>query len=100
MPDAGDLHLQLVRQAAKRRGKIEAHFPTIRAIEDNVPFSHDHANQLRATGSPIDRELATLIDAVPGYYKTYDGEPHKVFLLSPPDDPQTLRLAQPIRHDT
>jgi hypothetical protein len=83
-----------------RHGQIEVHFPTVRAIEDHVPFSDENVERLRATGSPIDRELADLIDSVPHYYRNYEGEPHKVFLLSPPDDPQTLRLAQPLRHDT
>jgi hypothetical protein len=90
----------VVRLGFYRHGQIEPHFPAIRAIEDHVPFSRDHAARLRATGSPIDRELADLIETVPHYYRKWEGEPHKVFLLTTPDDPQTLVLGQPIRHDT
>jgi hypothetical protein len=91
----------VVRMGFYRRGKIEPHFPAIRAVEDHVAFSDENAARLRATGSPIDREIADLIESAPSYYKSYEGEPHKVFLLTAPDDlPATLVLPQPIIHET
>jgi hypothetical protein len=96
---AGRSFRDVGRMGFYRRGQIEPHFPTIRWIEDNVAFTGEHATRLRATGSPIDLEIAALIDAAPSYHKRSSRE-HKVFLLSPPEDEQTLTLAQPIRHYT
>jgi hypothetical protein len=90
---------EVMRLGFYRHGQIEPHFPAIRAIDDHVPFSDEHAKRLRATGSPVDREIANLIETAPRYYRKHEGEKHKVFLLTPPDDPQTLVLPQPIRHN-
>jgi hypothetical protein len=88
------------RMGFYRRGKIERHFPSIRAKEDEVVFTLENANRLRATGSAIDRELGDLIDTLLDHHRRTDEEVKQVFLLTPPEDPQTLTLPHVIRHDT
>jgi hypothetical protein len=83
-----------------RRGKIERHFPSIRAIEDNVAFTRQNAERLRATGSPVEHDVSDLIETLLDHHRRTEGHTHMVFLLTAPDDPQTLVLPQPIRHDT
>ena len=84
-----------------RHGQIEPFFPRIRYRRMNVDFSRKSAGALRATGAPLDAEVADVIDAVlndPGNKHTPGA--HQVFLLTAPDDPQTLTLKQPVIHDT
>jgi hypothetical protein len=83
-----------------RQGQIERHFPSIRAIEDHVPFSADHVETLRTSGSPIDHEIADLIETLVGHHRRDDWDTYQVFLLTPPDDLRTLTLANPITHNT
>src|SRR5262249_38772481 len=75
-----------------RHGKIEPEFPEIRAIEDHVRFTRENANRLRETGSPVDGEVADLIDLLLEHHRRDDEEVLQVFLLTPPDDPRTLTL--------
>jgi hypothetical protein len=83
-----------------RLGKIEPHFPTIRAAQDHVEFSSENAERLRSSLSPVDRELADLITTLVSHHRRDDWDTYQVFLLTPPADPQTLTLPQPIMHDT
>lgn len=83
-----------------RLGKIEPHFPTIRAAEDHVEFSNDNVERLRSSASPVDHELADLIATLVSHHRRDDWDSYQVFLLTPPADPQTLTLPQPILHDT
>ena len=83
-----------------RQGEIMEHFPSIRAQEDGVAFSRENVERLRATGSPIDSEVADLIDTLVEHHRRDDWDAYQVFLLTPPDDPHTLTLSHPIKHDT
>ena len=83
-----------------RHGKIEPHFPTIRASEDHVAFSTENVERLRSSGSAVDRELADLIATLVSHHLRDDWDSYQVFLLTPPAHPQTLTLPQPIMHDT
>jgi hypothetical protein len=87
------------RMGFYRHGNIERHFPSIRAIEDNILFTRENAEQLRTTGSPIDREVADLIDTLLDHHKRYEGLVYEVVLLTQQDDPQTLTLDRAIRHN-
>jgi hypothetical protein len=81
-----------------RRRQIEPYFPEVRHRVLDAVFSREHAQRLRATGSPIDRELADLIDAMLTDERRHENTHHQVFLLTAPDDPRTLVLDEPIHH--
>jgi hypothetical protein len=85
-----------------RKGQIEPFFPRIRYRRANLAFTRATAEDLRATGSALDAEVAAVID------RTLDdpadprreGWRYQVFLLTPRDDEQTLELVQPVKHHT
>lgn len=85
-------------------GAIQPLVPRIVAVADNVPFTAEEAAHRRATGDPIEARIAATIDAgleqAPGAGLRTPGETYQVFLLSPPDDPATVRLVGPIVNDT
>lgn len=88
------------RMAFYRRGRIEREIPQIRAVRDEVEFSEENIDRLRASGEPIDREIGDLIDILLKAGPRQPGELFKVFLLTPADDPATVTLEQPIANDT
>jgi hypothetical protein len=68
----------------------------------NLDWTRESATALRRTGAPFDAEVANVIERTlddPGDPRK-EGERYQVFLLTPKEDPQTLTLAQPIRHET
>ena len=81
-------------------GAIQAEVPLIRHRRDNVTFSRDSATALRETGDPFDAEFAALIERLLDTSTRVPGQQYQVFLLSPADGEQTLRLAQPIKNTT
>jgi hypothetical protein len=82
-----------------RKRQIEPFFPRIRYRRLNVDFSRESAAALRGSGAPLDAEVADVIDAVlDDRGNKYTPGAHQVFLLTAPDDPQTLTLAQPVVH--
>jgi hypothetical protein len=90
------------RMGFYNRGQIEPFFPHIRYRRMNIHWTLASAAALRETGAPLDAEVADLIERtladptdprVEGWY-------YQVFLLTPDDDPRTLRLAQPVKHHT
>jgi len=87
------------RMAFYCRGRIEREIPEIRHVIDNVDFSREHADELKASGDPIDQELGALIDLALDSGARPPGQLEKVFLLTDPDGPQTVRLEQPIVND-
>jgi hypothetical protein len=82
------------------RGQIKPHFPAIRTVEDHLTFSRETVTQLRTSGSTTDAEIADLIETLVNHNRRDDWNTYKVFLLTSPNDPQTLTLPHPIRHDT
>jgi hypothetical protein len=78
---------------------IRPHVPRIRYREDLVTFTREEA-AARQAGSDIDclvgEVIGTLLDDGP----REEGQQYQVFLLSGPEDPDTVRLAQPITNDT
>ena len=86
------------RMGFYRLGKIEPHFPRIIGIAQHVDFTPANVERLRATGSPVDREVARIVETLLKHRKRRDGEVFDVFVLSSPDHPDTLTLDQPIKH--
>ncbi len=90
------------RMGFYRNGQIEPFFPRIRYRRMNLDWTQANAAALRQTGAALDTEIAELIERTlsdPGDPR-HEGQPYQVFLLTQQDDPQTLTIAQPIRHRT
>ncbi len=83
-----------------RRRKIEPHVASILHRRDDVLFAREEAAALRARGSAFDSEVADLIEITLDNGERLDGTTYQVFLLSGCNDPDTLVLDHPIRHDT
>jgi hypothetical protein len=81
------------------RGVVEPRFPRIRWRRDNVEFSREHASTLRPSEDELEREVAELITRVLAAGRAYEGELYQVFLLSAPDDDETIKIDESIRHD-
>jgi hypothetical protein len=78
---------------------IQIHLPRIRYQEDLVTFTREDA-ATRQAGSDIDRLVGEVIDILLDDGPREEGKQYQVFLLSGPEDSDTVRLAQPITNDT
>lgn len=78
---------------------IQPHVPRIRHREDLVTFTHEEA-ATRQAGSDIDCLVGEVIDMLLDDGPREEGKQYQMFLLSAPEDPDTIRLAQPILNDT
>lgn len=87
------------RVAFYRRGQIEREVPLVRHVADEVLFSRDHAAELRASGAPFAAEIADLIERTLGAGIRPPDQLEKVFLLTAPDDRETMLLEAPIPND-
>jgi len=76
---------------------IQLEIPAIRHRRKAVTFTPDEATRLRAAGEPFDADIAELIDRRLAR-GTRVGEEHQVFLLTPKDDPETIKLLAEVRH--
>jgi hypothetical protein len=79
--------------------KDKAIQPTVAAIRHrrkSVVFSRDEVTRLRASGDPVDAEVASLIER--RLADGPDGREHQVFLLSGRDEPDTVMLPSTIAH--
>jgi hypothetical protein len=79
-------------------GAIQPEVALIRHRRDNVTLSKASADALRKTDDPFDAELAALIERLLDASPRAPGQQYQLFLLSPVDDEQTLRLARPIEN--
>jgi hypothetical protein len=82
-----------------RRKRIEPRFPLILDWRDNVPFTREHADDLRGSGLPHDAHLAQVILESLSEGSRHEGDLHEVFLLSGPDDSRTVAIRSAIPHD-
>lgn len=82
------------------RGAVQAEIPRILARRQNVEFTEASAELLRATEDSIDGAVADLILRTLGFHDRVRGDFHDVFLLTPPDDRETVVLPHSISHDT
>jgi nucleotide-binding universal stress UspA family protein len=78
---------------------IQIHVPLIRYREDLVTFTREEA-AARQAESEIDRLVGEVIQTLLGDGPREEGKQYQVFLLSGPEDLDTVRLAQPITNDT
>jgi hypothetical protein len=78
---------------------IQPHVPRIRYWEDLVTFTREEA-AARKGGSDVDRLVGEVIETLLDDGPREEGKQYQVFLLSAPEDPDTVRLAQPITNDT
>ncbi len=78
---------------------IQPHVPRIRYREDSVTFTHEEA-AARDRGSATDRLVGEVIRTLLADGPREEGKQYQVFLLSGPEDPDTVRLARPIANDT
>lgn len=84
--------------------EIKREVPRVLEHRAEVPFTRATLTVLRATGEPADARVADLVEATLDHPDRFlvprsEGEPYDVYLLSAPDDPATLRLPAPIRHE-
>ena len=80
-------------------GAIQTHVPRIRHREDLITFTHETA-VARKGGSDTDRLIGDAIETDLTAGPREEGTQYQVFLLSQPDDADTVRLTQPIVNDT
>ena len=86
------------RLAFYRHKRIERLLPGIVARRDYVSFTLDQARSLRTTGDPMDARVAEIIENSLQEGSRRDGVPHQVFVLSRPDDDETLVLNAAVTH--
>ena len=79
--------------------EIKPEIASIVGIRDDIVVSEETAGSLERSDSHVDRRVADAVRA------TLEGEPElhswigKFFVLTGPDDPDTLLLGRPIEHD-
>jgi len=78
---------------------IQPRVARIRHREDHIIFSH-HEAASRKAGPATDQMVAGIIESTLQFGPRETGAQYQVFLLSGPEDPETIHLAQPIVNDT
>lgn len=86
----------LTRLGFYAKGAIQPEFPRILHREEQVPFSAAEVEERRASTDFSDQRIAEVIETFVGNGARQSAESYQVFLLSPPDDEDTLVLARPI----
>ena len=71
----------------------------MRHVVDEVEFTREDAERLRSSRDPLDVEVADLVVRALDERRKPEGTLSKVFLLSGPDDPETVRLEASIAND-
>jgi len=77
--------------------EVKPEFPKILDVAHAVAFNVETATQLRSEGRDA---LADVIEKVIEVAARDTTTPHDVYALAAPDAPDTLRLADPIKHAT
>ena len=80
--------------------RIEPHFARILQVTVPTVWSTTEANRLKKSGDPEEKQLGKVMSyAIQAGFRSE--ESFEVYLLSPPDDPRTLRTSseRPIAHD-
>ena len=79
-------------------GAIQIHVPRIQYREDDVGFTREESAR-RRSGTDRDRVVSQIIELSLNTGVRDDGMRLQVFLLSPSESDNTVRLARPIRND-
>lgn len=77
---------------------IQVHLPRIRHREDPVTFTLAEANSRKA-GAQADQLIGQVIEGTLTTGTREAGQQYEVFLLSGPDEAETIQLPQPITND-
>lgn len=77
---------------------IQIEVPQILVHRPSVTFTRSEADRLLASPDESDRAIGRHVVSRLGAHASPEGATNEVFLLSPADDPRTLRLARPIRN--
>lgn len=78
--------------------EIKAEIPRIVVKYQDVLFSEREAAQWESSERPFGDRVASVFRQSLSLGGRNEGESFDVYLLTAPDDPETLRLPQPIRH--
>jgi hypothetical protein len=78
---------------------IQIHVPRIYYREDDIAFTYEEAAK-RRTGQSSDRRIGQIIEISLNSGTRHEQMRLQVFLLSPPEDGDTVRLARRIDNDT
>lgn len=78
--------------------EIMPEFPRILLRRSRIAITQETVKTLRASGSWQDAAFAVIVEELVADGR--HGTESQIFLLTGPNDPQTLRIAQPIRHAT
>ena len=80
-------------------GEIKPAIPRIWARRDHLEFSHENAWKLAASNDEYDQALGKLVkQAVSDAAAGLEGTTQQVFLLSPADRAETIKLQRPVRN--
>jgi hypothetical protein len=86
----------LSRIAFYTDGAVQPEVPRILARRDNIGLTAETASALRSSPDMQDRKFGALIEQVLKAESHRKGNIEQIFLLSSPEDPDTLMLANPI----
>jgi hypothetical protein len=75
---------------------IKSEVPAILEVRHAVLFSKETISQLHDGSLETDRDVADLIGVILAETRRSEGGTHDVVLLSPPGDPQTLKLPKEV----
>lgn len=89
----------LAEQARFLFREIQTHIPRIRHVEDHVTFTHDEIAS-RKDGPQPDQRIGEVIESTLTAGTRDTGQQYQVFVLSGPDDPDTVKLSEPVINDT
>ena len=78
---------------------IQPHVPRILRRADPVPFTVEEVERRRA-GDALDERVADAIETLLSTESRQEASEYGVFILSEPDDPETVRLEGTIANDT
>lgn len=84
----------LTRMAFYRNMAIQPEIPLILSSRDNLDFTKEAVSALRSEGTATGAELASLVESVLKDGSARAGGVYQVFLLTPADDPRTLRMGK------
>jgi hypothetical protein len=79
-------------------GAIQVHLPFIRYVEDHVTFTSEEVASRKA-GTERDQSIGHVIESTLAKGTREEEQQYQIFLLSGPDDAQTVKLPQAITNN-
>lgn len=84
------------RMAFYTAREIKPEIPEILGVHQGTTLSTQVVQTLTGSTDPVDRRVAEIIRAQLDDTVPHTPGPHDIYVLSPPDDPRTTHLAQPL----